>query len=165
MFTVMASIPFGMEMADELAVSSVLADSVAFLDRRRENFIVQALHRREIGGHVRLGRDQLERHQALEIMACPVVPVGISDVATTAEVLTGRLRRWRVCILPRPLHTGVSDRAAATNRITPIRTNISVCFFTEPFPLSSDQRRAATRHASFWRSAPLEGTTADGERT
>src|SRR5580692_9802481 len=34
------------------------------------------------------------------------------------------------------------------NRITPIRTNMSVCFFTEPFPLSPTGDVRRPRHAS-----------------
>src|SRR5258708_39341012 len=70
-------------------------------------------------------------------MAWPVVPAGMFPLATTADVLTGgtTFDPADACFAaPRTLAYAMA--LPATNRITPIMTSMSVCFFTEPPPLN-----------------------------
>jgi hypothetical protein len=62
----------------------------------------------------------------------------MSFLATTAEVLTGATVAPVPALLLAPLTLAYAIALPAMNRITPIITNISVCLFTEDFPLSTD---------------------------
>ena len=69
-------------------------------------------------------------------------------LATTADVVTGATMVVPddACLLA-PSTLAYAIALPAMNRITPIITNMSVCFFTETFPLSTARQRAVTRHA------------------
>ena len=71
----------------------------------------------------------------LETMAWPVVPAGMFALATTADVVTGATTSVPdpACLLA-PSTLAYAMALPAMNRITPIMTNMSVCFFTEPSP-------------------------------
>ena len=75
----------------------------------------------------------------LETISCPVVPAGMVPLATTADVLTGACTFVPdpACLLTAPSTLAYGIALPATNRITPIKTNISVCFFTEDSPFST----------------------------
>src|SRR5271155_6278853 len=79
----------------------------------------------------------------LETISCPVVPAGMLLLATTADVLTGACTFVPdpACLLA-PSTLAYAIALPAMNRITPIKTNISVCFFTEDSPFSTGGQHA-----------------------
>src|ERR1700723_1858711 len=107
----------------------------------------------------------------LEMIDCPVVPAGIFALATTTDVVTGATLTLDPVFLLAPFTLANAIALPATNRITPITTNMSVCRFTETFPLStgeSEHRRntvlqVVTRPTG--QETPLEGTTRRRQRT
>ena len=102
----------------------------------------------------------------LESMACPVVPAGMSVLATTADILTGAatLAPVDACLLaPSTLANAIA--LPAMNSMTPIMTSMSVCFFTETSPSQQTDNDPATRDEVRWPLAPLEGTTGGVRRT
>ena len=101
----------------------------------------------------------------LEIMVCPVVPAGMLDFATTADVVTGATTvvPEPACLLA-PSTLAYAMALPATNSSTPIMTSMSVCLFTEPSPSQPTDERAV-HHALTSPLAPLEGTTGRGRGT
>jgi hypothetical protein len=77
-------------------------------------------------------------------MACPVVPAGMLLLATTAVVVDG------ATVEPPPFFDAPSTLAyaialPAMNKITPIKTNMIVCFFTELPLFATGGQRAGSR--------------------
>ena len=79
----------------------------------------------------------------LDTIDWPVVPAGMLLLATTADVVTGAVREpLDPVFLLAPFTLANAIALPAMNRITPITTNMSVCFFTETFPLSTGEQQA-----------------------
>ena len=89
----------------------------------------------------------------LETMACPVVPAGMFALATTADVVTGATMvvPEDACLLA-PSTLAYAIALPAMNKITPIITNMSVCFFTGPSPSQQPDnvRWLVARRARCW---------------
>src|ERR1700722_9432054 len=79
----------------------------------------------------------------LEMIDCPVVPAGIFALATTTDVVTGATLTLDPVFLLAPFTLANAIALPATNRMTPITTNMSVWRFTETFPLRHGDHRVA----------------------
>jgi hypothetical protein len=79
-------------------------------------------------------------------MACPVVPAGMSVVATTAAVVVpGATVEPPPEFFDAPFTLAYAIALPAMNRITPIKTNMTVCLFTELPLFATGGQRAGTR--------------------
>src|SRR5580692_5310057 len=81
--------------------------------------------------------------QPFETMAWPVVPAGMSFVATTADVVVEATVFVPAFVLfeaPRTLAYAMTE--PATKRMAAITTSMSVCFFTDRSPLSQPGNNA-----------------------
>src|ERR1700722_8707839 len=78
---------------------------------------------------------------------CPVVPAGMFAFATTTEVVAGATLTLDPVFLLAPFTLANAIALPATNRTTPITTNMSVCRFTNTIPPSQPSNtRGARRH-------------------
>ena len=133
-----AFIPVGSEIDDVLAVSSVELIACPFAtDWVSTSSVRPDTEPRSVAVYVLVGISSMAT-RPLETISCPVVPAGMALLATTADVLTGACTFVPdpACLLA-PSTLAYAIALPATNRITPIKTNISVCFFTEDSPFST----------------------------
>src|ERR1700733_7865072 len=76
---------------------------------------------------------------------CPVVPAGMFALATTTDVVAGATLTLDPVFLLAPFTLANAMALPATNRMTPITTNMSVCRFTETFPLLNRRKPCCSR--------------------
>ena len=127
--------PVGSEMDDVLAVSCVELMAWPFVtDVVRTSSASPFSDGRSVGEYDLVGMSSMATIP-LETMAWPVVPAGMSVLATTADVLTGATTFVPddACLLA-PCTLANAIALPAMNKITPIMTSMTVCFFTDTSP-------------------------------
>ena len=157
--------PVGSEIDDALAVSCVELMAWPLVTGDVSTSLVSPdSDPRSVGAYDLVGMSSMATIP-LETMAWPVVPAGMSVLATTADVLTGAAMFVPddACLLaPSTLANAIA--LPAMNRITPIMTNMAVCFFTALPPLN---KRTTGGDPSRGHAAvgSVEGTTGVAQRT
>ena len=133
-------------MAEVLAFSSVELMAWPFGDRCGEDFVVQpGSEPRSVGTYDLVGISSMAT-SPFETIAWPVVPAGMFDLATTADVLTGATHvRSRPVRLLAPSHARVRDRAAGDEQDHTDHDQYECLLLHRTFPLSNQGQRAATR--------------------
>ena len=131
--------PVGREIDDVLTVSSVELMAWPFVTACfNTSSFRPATEARSVAVYDLVGMSSMAT-RLLDTISAPVVPAGILPFATTADVLTGACTLVpEPAFLLAPWTLAYAIALPAMNRITPIITNISVCLFTEDFPLSTD---------------------------
>src|ERR1700683_1061255 len=81
-----------------------------------------------------------------ETIAEPVVPAGMFFVAMTADVVTGAWTADPPACLLAPCTLAYAMALPAMNRIAPMRTSMSVCFFTKHSPSHNRRTMCRDRH-------------------
>jgi hypothetical protein len=132
-------------MADVLAVSTVEVTAWPFATGAvRTSLLRPARDDKSVGEYDLAGTSWIATRPP-ETMACPVVPAGMSDVATTAAVVVPGATVEPFPFFDAPSTLAYAIALPAMNRITPIKTNMTVCLFTELPLFAAGGQRAGTR--------------------